>query len=55
MLIAAKSQEEIRTIKAQLNNEFEVKVLGSSQKYTWDGDFEGESGRKIILESERIY
>ena len=32
MLIAAKSKEEIRTIKAQLKNEFEMKVLGATKK-----------------------
>ena len=33
MLIATKSNEEIRTIKAQLNNEFEIKDLELSRKY----------------------
>ena len=32
MLIAAKSKEEIRTIKAQVNYEFEMKDLGASKK-----------------------
>ena len=32
MLIAIKSKEEIRTIKAQLNNEFEMKDLGAAMK-----------------------
>ena len=32
MLIAAKSKEEIRIVKAQLNNEFEMKGLGASKK-----------------------
>ena len=32
MLIAAKSKEEIRTVKAQLNNEFEMKDLGAAKK-----------------------
>ena len=32
MLIAAKSKEEIRTVKAQLNNEFEMKDLGATKK-----------------------
>ena len=32
MLIAAKSKEEIRTIKAQLNNEFEIKHLRAAKK-----------------------
>ena len=32
MLIAIKSKEEIRTIKAQLNNEFEMKDLGAAKK-----------------------
>ena len=32
-----------------------MKDLGGSQEDTWDGDSEGLSGRKIILESERIY
>ena len=30
--IAAKSKEEIRTVKAQLNNEFEMKDLGAAKK-----------------------
>ena len=32
MLIAAKSKEEIRTVKAQLNNEFEMKDMGAAKK-----------------------
>ena len=32
MLIAAKSKEEIRIVKAQLNNEFEMKDLGAAKK-----------------------
>ena len=32
MLIAAKSKEEIRTVKEQLNNEFEIKDLGAVKK-----------------------
>ena len=32
MLIATKSKEEIRTVKAQLNNEFEMKDLGAAKK-----------------------
>ena len=32
MLIAAKSKEEIRAVKAQLNNEFEMKDLGAAKK-----------------------
>ena len=32
MLIAAKSKEEIRTVKAQLNNDFEMKDLGAAKK-----------------------
>ena len=32
MLIVAKSKEGIRTIKAQLNNEFEMKDLGAAKK-----------------------
>ena len=32
MLIAAKSKEEIRIVKAQLNNEFEMKDLGTTKK-----------------------
>ena len=32
MLIAAKSKENIRTVKAQANNEFEMKDLGASKK-----------------------
>ena len=32
MLIATKSKEEIRTVKAQLNNEFEKKDLGATKK-----------------------
>ena len=32
MLIEAKSKEEIITLKAQLNNEFEMKDLGSAKK-----------------------
>ena len=32
MLIVAKSKEDIRTIKAQLNNEFEMKDLGAAMK-----------------------
>ena len=32
MLIAAKSKEEIRTVKVQLNNEFEMKILGATKK-----------------------
>ena len=32
MLIATKSKEEIRTVKAQLNNEFEMKDLGVAKK-----------------------
>ena len=32
MLIAAKSKEEIRTVKAQFNNEFEMKDLGAAKK-----------------------
>ena len=32
MLIVAKSKEEIRTIKAQLNNEFEMKDLRVAKK-----------------------
>ena len=32
MLIAAKSKEEIRTVKAQLNNEFEMEDLGVAKK-----------------------
>ena len=33
ILIATKSNEEIRTIKAQLNNEFEIKDLEQSRRY----------------------
>ena len=32
MLIAAKSKEEIRIVKMQLNNEFEMKDLGAAKK-----------------------
>ena len=32
MLIVAKTKEEIRTIKAQLNNEFEMKGVGAAKK-----------------------
>ena len=32
MIIAVKSKEEIRTIKAQLNNEFQIKDLGADKK-----------------------
>ena len=32
MLIAAKSKEEIRTVKAQLKNEFEIKDQGAAKK-----------------------
>ena len=32
MLIAAKSKEEIRTVKVQLNNEFEMKNRGAAKK-----------------------
>ena len=32
MLIAAKSKEKIRTVKALLNNEFEIKDLGVAKK-----------------------
>ena len=32
MLIVAKSKEEIRTVKTQLNNEFGMKDLGASKK-----------------------
>ena len=32
MLIVAKSKEDIRTTKAQLNNEFEMKDLGAAMK-----------------------
>ena len=32
MLIAGKSKEEIRTVKAWLNNEFEMKDLGPTKK-----------------------
>ena len=32
MLIAAKAKENIRTVKAQANNEFEMKDLGASKK-----------------------
>ena len=32
MLIAAKSKEEIRIVKTQLNNEFEMKNLGVAKK-----------------------
>ena len=32
MLIAAKSKEEIRTVKAKLNTEFEMKDLGAAKK-----------------------
>ena len=32
MLIAAKSKEEIRIVKAQLNNEFEMEDLGVAKK-----------------------
>ena len=32
MLIAAKSKEKIRTVKAQFNNEFEMKDLGAAKK-----------------------
>ena len=32
MLIVAKSKEEIRTVKTQLNNEFRMKDLGASKK-----------------------
>ena len=35
MLIAAKSKEEIRTVKAQLNKEFEMKDLGAAKKILW--------------------
>ena len=31
-LIVAKSKEEIRTVKAQFNNEFEMKDLGVAKK-----------------------
>ena len=32
MLIETKTKEEIRTVKAQLNNEFEMKDLGATKK-----------------------
>ena len=32
LLIVAKSKEEIRTVKVQLNNEFEMKDLGAAKK-----------------------
>ena len=32
LLIAAKTKEEIRTVKVQLNNEFEMKDLGETKK-----------------------
>ena len=32
MLIATKSKEEIRTVKARLNNEFGIKYLGVAKK-----------------------
>ena len=32
MLLAAKSKEEKRTLKAQLNNEFKMKYLGVAKK-----------------------
>ena len=32
MLIAAKSKEDIRTVKVQLNNEFEMQDLGAAKK-----------------------
>ena len=32
MIIATKSKEEIRTVKAQLNNEFEMEDLGVAKK-----------------------
>ena len=32
MLIVAKSKQEIRTVKAQLNNKFEMKDLGAAKK-----------------------
>ena len=32
MLIVAKSKEDIRIVKAQLNNEFEMKDLGAAKK-----------------------
>ena len=32
MLIAAKSKEETKTVKAQFNNEFEMKDLGAAKK-----------------------
>ena len=32
MLITTKSKEQIRTVKAQLNNEFEIKDLGAAKK-----------------------
>ena len=35
MLIAAKSKEEIRPVKAQLNKEFEMKDLGAAKKILW--------------------
>ena len=35
MLIEAKSEEEIRIVKAQLNNEFEMKDLGAAKKILW--------------------
>ena len=32
MLISTKSKEEIRTVKMQLNNEFNMKDLGATKK-----------------------
>ena len=35
MLIAAKSKEEIRTVKPQLNDKFEMEDLGTAKKILW--------------------
>lgn len=42
MLTTSKNKEDINKIKAQLNNEFEIKKnIGEARKiYTWNRDFE---------------
>lgn len=37
MLIIAKSMSEINNLKAQLRNEFEIKDLGTAEKFWYGG------------------
>ena len=54
MLIEAKSKEEIRIVKAQLNNEFEIKDMRAAKKILRMEILRGGVAGRLSL-SQRIY